>query len=58
MNTIMYANTNNTYYDYQHDERVMKGEQNGNLFPKPVYEEPPQEQRARMVQSRRKKVAK
>ena len=45
-------------YDHQHDERVMKGEQNGNLFPKPVYEEPPQEQRARMVQSRRKKVAK
>jgi len=42
----------------EHDERVMKGEQNGNLFPKPVYEEPPQEQRARMVQSRKKKVAK
>ena len=36
----------------------MKGENNGNLFPRPVYEEPPQEQRARMVQSRKKRVAK
>ena len=36
----------------EHDERVMAGEANGNLFPRPVYEEPPQEQRSKLVQSR------
>ena len=36
----------------EHDERVMAGESSGNLFPRPVYEEPPQEQRSKLVQSR------
>ena len=31
---------------------MMAGEENGNLFPRPVYEEPPQEQRSKLVQSR------
>jgi len=41
----------------EHDERVLKGESSGNLFPRPVYEEPPQEQRSNMLRSRRKMVA-
>lgn len=41
----------------EHDERVMKGDQSGNLFPKPVYEQPPQEQRSYMLRNRRKLVA-
>ena len=36
----------------EHDERVMAGEKDGNLFPPPVYETPPQEQRSQLVQSR------
>ena len=39
----------------EHDERVMAGESSGNLFPRPVYEEPPQEQRAKLVQSLRER---
>ena len=31
---------------------MMAGERGGNLFPRPVYEEPPQEQRSKLVQSR------
>ena len=41
----------------EHDERVLKGESSGNLFPRPVYEEPPQEQRSNMLRTRRKMVA-
>ena len=40
----------------EHDERVMAGESSGNLFPRPVYEEPPQEQRAKLVQSLRERA--
>ena len=55
----------------EHDERVLKvtaaqkprrlnylqGDSSGNLFPRPVYEQPPQEQRSMMLQHRRKLVA-
>jgi len=41
----------------EHDERVMKGEQGGNLYPRPVYQEAPLEQRHKMVSSRSVKVA-
>jgi len=37
----------------EHDERVLKGERSGNLFPKPVYEEPPVEQRNKLTMDRR-----
>ena len=40
----------------EHDERVMGGDRSGNLFPRPVYEEPPQEQRSKLVQSRRERM--
>ena len=35
----------------EHDDRVMAGERNSNLFPKPVYEEPPTHQRTKISQS-------
>jgi len=41
----------------EHDDRVMAGERNGNLFPRPVYEEPPQEQRSKLIASLPKRVA-
>lgn len=39
-----------------HDQRVMKGETGPNLFPKPVYEEPPMEQRSKLYDSQREKL--
>ena len=35
---------------FQHDSRVLKGEKGPNLFPKPVYDEPPFEQRRKMYE--------
>ena len=39
-----------------HDEKVMSGERGPNLFPKPVYEEPPVEQREKMYLIQREKL--
>ena len=33
-----------------HDERVMKGERSPELFPKPVFEEPPMQQREKIYE--------
>ena len=41
----------------EHDDRLSKGEGTGDLFPRPVYEEPPQEQRSRMIRGRLNRVA-
>ena len=38
---------------FQHDERVLKGERGPNLFPKPVYEEPPFTQREHIYKNQR-----
>ena len=40
-------------YSFQHDERVLKGERSPNLFPKPVYEEPPFQQRETIFKNQR-----
>ena len=40
-------------FSVKHDERVLKGERSGNLFPKPVYEEAPMEQRNKLAIDRR-----
>ena len=37
----------------QHDERVLKGERGPNLFPKPVYEEAPFQQRENIFKAQR-----
>ena len=39
-----------------HDEKVMKGERGPNLFPKPVYEIPPLEQREMLYEQTRKRL--
>lgn len=41
-----------------HDERVLNGEKDPNLFPKPVYEEPPFQQREKIHQSTHEKLMK
>ena len=41
----------------EHDDRLGRGQGTGDLFPRPVHEEPPQEQRSRMVQGRMNRVA-
>ena len=41
----------------EHDERLRSGDRLGDLFPRPVFEEPPQEQRSRMVRGRLNRVA-
>jgi len=41
----------------EHDDRVLKGDSSGDLFPRPVYEQSPQEQRSIMLQHRRNLVA-
>lgn len=46
------ASTEN-YHSLQHDTRVLNGEKNPNLFPKPVYEAPPYAQRKAMYKARR-----
>jgi len=40
----------------EHDERVLRGEKSGNLFPRPVYQEAPQGQRTKMI-TRQTKIA-
>jgi len=45
-----------TFLDHaakQHDERVLKGERGPNLFPKPVHEEPPFQQRETIFKNQR-----
>ena len=37
----------------KHDERVLKGERGPNLFPKPVHEEPPFQQRETIFKNQR-----
>ena len=39
-----------------HDEKVLQGEKNPHLFPRPVYEESPTEQRSRMYVATREKL--